>query len=491
MEKFDLYTDIATRTNGDIYIGVVGPVRTGKSTFITKFMEGLVLPNIDDENRKNRIIDEMPQSADGKTIMTSKPQFVPDGGVKVNLAENIGVNVRLIDCVGYIVDDAEGYREDGKSRLVRTPWSEKEMTFEEAAEFGTRKVITDHSTIGIMVTTDGSIGGLARDSYINAEKRVVAEMKEIGKPFVCLLNCKVVGDEQIQLADTLAQEYGCPVVAKNVKDMSTQDIAEILQEVLMQFPLKRVDMDIPKWLQALPISSEIIKHILFKLGKKVDAMNKMADYKMLEDMYAEDEYMLEKLNLDINFGAGRIVITPNPRPELFYWVLSEECGMEIKDDFELVSYIKGAKEAKEKYSKLKTALDEVEITGYGVVVPNTADMELDEPRIVKKGSKYSIKLGARAASYHIMKVDVQTEVNPIMGGEAQSEDMLRAWLDELEEKNNGVWNTTLLGKSMNEIARDNLAGKLQNMPNEARGKLQKTVTRIVNEGKGGVLCILL
>ena len=493
MEQFDLYQDIATRTGGDIYIGVVGPVRTGKSTFITKFMQTLVLPNMQDEHRKQRMIDELPQSADGKTVMTTQPKFVPDGGVRVSLGEGLEANVRLIDCVGYPCDGAQGFKEGEKSRLVSTPWSEEEMPFEQAAELGTQKVIHDHSTIGIVVTTDGSITDLPRSEYEQAEQRVIREMQQLGKPFVIVLNTKHPSDSAtMRLRDELQQTYVAPVLSMSVADLTEQDLGKLLQGVLMQFPLKRFELAMPTWLQALPRESEIVSHLLDRVGEVAREVHAMRDYGKVCEMFDQDDpYLLPSGQCDVDFGTGSVVLTINPRPELFYRVLSEQCGQTIENDFQLVSYLKELAIAKQHYDKLKTALAEVEEFGYGVVTPTLDDMDFRPPHIVRKGSRYGVKLRASAPSYHIMRVDVETEVSPLIGGEAQSKEILESWLGEFGEDGSGIWQTNMLGKSLNQLAQEHLGSKLMSMPEDARNKLRRTVTRIVNEGKGGVLCILL
>lgn len=492
MEKFDLYRDIATRTGGDIYIGVVGPVRTGKSTFIKKFMESLVLPKIDDANHKMRVIDELPQSADGKTIMTTQPKFVPDQAVRVDLQEGLGVNVRLIDCVGYIVGDAVGYTEGDKTRLVRTPWSDEEMTFEDAAEFGTRKVIKDHSTIGIIVTTDGSITGIGRDGYRDPERRVIEEMSALGKPFVILLNTKYPDNTDVKReAQEMEKQYGVPVLIKNVAAMVSDDISDILSSILMEFPLKRIDFDMPKWLRALPADNAIITDVLEKVRGGIGGAVKMSDYKSMNGIFDGDEYIEGVSGTDVSFGEGVITIGLKPVESLFYNVLSERCGCDIKDDFELISYIKDLSHAKREYDRLRIALEEVETAGYGVVAPDLSDMELQSPKVVKKNGRYAVKLRASAPTLHIMRVDVETEVSPMLGGESESEETIKNWLGEFGEDGGGIWETNMFGKSLSTLAREGLENKVRTMPNDARVKLRKTLGRIVNEGKGGVLCILL
>lgn len=491
MQQFDLYRDISTRTGGDIYIGVVGPVRTGKSTFITKFMQTLVLPSVKDAHRKKRLTDELPQSADGKTIMTTQPKFVPDEAETVNLGENLKAKVRLIDCVGYLADSAEGHTEDGKPRLVDTPWSEEKMPFEKAAEYGTRKVMTDHSTIGIVVTSDGSVTELPRKAYEKAEERIVAEMKELGKPFVVVLNTaneKDAGSKK--LAEKLSESYGVPVILENVANMGKDEISDILKAVLMQFPVESIGISFPKWLQALPRDNEIITDIIGKAVAASENVKVTGDYRKLADAYEGDEYIQKITDINVDFGKGKITLELAPVPGLFYDVLSRQCDLRIENDFQLVSYIKSLGYAKKQYDKLSEAVKQADEFGYGVVIPTDEDMSLDAPEIVKRGSHYGVKLKASAPSYHIMKVEVETEVSPIMS-EAQDEKVLKDWLEGFGEDSRGVWKTNMLGKSLDSIAKDGLTSKLASMPADTRAKLKKTVGRIVNEGKGGVLCILL
>ncbi len=492
MEKFDLYQDIATRTGGDIYIGVVGPVRVGKSSFITKFMQTIVLPNIEDIPHKQRILDELPQSADGKTIMTTQPKFVPDGGVKAQLGEGICPNIRLVDCVGYPVKDAKGFDEDDKTRLVTTPWTDEEIPFEQAAEIGTRKVIQDHSTIGVVVTTDGSITGIGRDNYVESEERVVREMQELGKPFVVLLNSKKPNDTKSkQLCQSLQEKYGCRVLLYNVLEMSGGDMADVLEEILGEFPLGSLDIELPSWLQALPRDNKVIAHIVDKVSTCMDEIAKMKDYKKLYELFDNDEFLDKSSDVKVEFGKGKCTLAVKPKPHLFYQVLSEQSGQEIKDDFALISYIKELSSAKSQFDRIKSALEDVDNFGYGIVVPSVDELELMPPQIVKKGNKYSVKLNARSSSLHIMKVDVNTEVNSLIGSESNSKEILERWLEDFGEEGMGLWKTNMLGKTLDNIAKDGISNKLMTMPEDARTKMQKAVTKIVNDGKGGVVCILL
>ena len=492
MESFDLYNDIATRTGGDIYVGVVGPVRTGKSTFIKKFMETLVIPKIENQHKRQRAIDEMPQSADGRTIMTTQPKFVPSDAVRISLSEGMKVNVRMIDCVGYLIDGALGHEENDKPRLVHTPWSDREIPFEQAAEIGTSKVINEHSTIGIMVTTDGSITDIERAKYIDAEERVVNELKNIGKPFMIVLNSKnPKAEETLKLKDALSLKYGVPVSAQNVLEITQEDIAEIMESILMEFPIKLIEANIPKWMQALTIGSDIIKTAIDAIKSISGQVVKMKDFKNLETLFVENEYFEPTKSISVEFGQGKIEVDFDAKPDLFYKVLSEECGTDVKDDFNLLAYVKKLKFAKCEYDKIKCALDSVKEKGYGIVSPTMEEMILEEPQITKQGSKYGVKLKASAPSLHIMKVDVETEINPIIGSEQQSQDMVNYLLSEFENNKNGIWSTNMFGKSLDVLVNEGINGKLVALPEEAQIKLRKTLTRIINEGKGGVICILI
>lgn len=491
METFDIYQDIATRTGGDIYLGVVGPVRTGKSTFIKRFMETFVLPNIEDVNRRTRVIDELPQSADGKTIMTTQPKFVPDGGVKISFGEGLNMNVRLIDCVGYVVANAEGYKENDSPRYVRTPWSEEEMPFEKAAEIGTRKVICDHSTIGIVMTTDGSIAGLKREDYIESEERVIREMKELRKPFVVIVNSKnPSGAEAKAVCDEIKEKYNVCTLVFSVIDMTKKDMEEVLKSLLTEFPLTKIEVGAPKWMQGLDMGNEIVKTITSILVTATAGMSKMADMEKIADIFSECEYVDKLIDMNADFGKGILSAELKPEEGLFYSVLSSECGVDITDDFTLISYMKALREAESVYSKISGALREVEATGYGVVAPSLEETVLEEPRIVKKGGKYGVKLVAKSSSLHIMKIDVMTEINPIMGSEEQSNEMMN-YLRSEAEKPEGIFKTNLFGKSLDTLIEDGLNARIGSMSPDARSKMVKTVGRIVNEGRGGVLCVLI
>lgn len=491
MERFDIYEDIAMRTGGDIYVGVVGPVRTGKSMFITKFMENLVIPNIVNKYSKERAIDELPQSAEGKTVMTTKPQFVPAEAVQISL-DNIDLRVRLIDCVGYMINGALGHAEGDKPRLVKTPWSENELPFEEAAEIGTKKVIEDHSTIGILLTTDGSISDIPRSSYLVAEERVASELIAKGKPFVTIVNSThPESEETTKLTSSLAQKYGCSAIALNVKELNSSDIENIFAKVLLEFPIKSIKAKMPEWLQALPYDNDIIRAIIGEVKKFGDNVNKIGEVDRTAVAFSENEDFDPVVVDSVAMGEGTVYFDIKPKQQLFYKVLSNECGCTIKDDFELVTYLRELAYAKQEFDKISSALEQVKQNGYGIVAPTREEIQLDEPQIVKQGGRFGVKIKANAPSLHIMAVDVETEISPLVGTEQQSKDLVNQLSEQCEQDPDAIWQTNMFGKSLEGIVSDGIKAKVFQMPEEAKRKMRKTVGRIVNEGKGGVICILL
>ena len=490
--SYEIYRDIAGRTNGDIYIGVVGPVRTGKSTFISKFMQTLVLPNITDKNVRERTLDELPQSAAGRTVMTTQPKFVPANGVTVNLSDNIRFQVRMLDCVGYLVDGAMGATEAEKPRMVRTPWSEKEMPFEQAAEIGTQKVISEHSTIGIVMTTDGSISDIPRASYIQAEERVIRELKSLNKPFIVIMNsANPAGEECQKLASAIGERYDVPVLPLDVKNIDETGIEDILKTVLYEFPLKVIDFELPAWMKAISKDNPLIAGLLEEIRDQCGSVCKMRDYAKLENMTFSNEKFFKPQNVSILPGEGRFKFKIDVDSKLFYDMLSVEAGCEIQDDFRLLSYVREVQEAKKQYDKLKVALDSVMETGYGVVNPTLDEMKLEEPEIVKSGGRFGVRLKASAPSLHIMKVDIKTEVSPIVGTEQQSEELVKYLLSEFENDPKGIWETNMFGKSLHMLVKEGLSNKLNAMPADTQVKMRRTLGRIINEGKGGMICILL
>ncbi len=489
---YDVYKDIAQRTKGDIYIGVVGPVRTGKSTFISKFLSTLVLPNIVDTYDLERTIDEMPISGDGKTIMTTQPKFLPNESVEVNLDNNIKFNVRMVDCVGYLVKGALGHEENDKPRMVNTPWSDEPMPFEKAAQIGTDKVITQHSTIGVMVTTDGSITEIPREDYVDAENKVVENLQATGKPFVILLNSTHPDSpETINLAKSMSDKYSCSVIPTNVSTMGMEEINGIFAEVLKAFPLNKISITMPQWMNALPYESNIIQKIISEVKSKTEGIARVGEASSDITFFEDSEDFERTEGFNVNLGDGMIEVVVTPKPELFYRVLSEQCGAEIKDDYHLVSYIKELSIAKKQYDKFKEAIEQVKVNGYGVVQPTLDEMTLETPEIIKQGSKYGVKLRASAPSLHIMQVDLDTEVNSLVGTEQQSEELIKSMLGQFESNPEGIWETKLFGTSLNQLVNEGLHSKLSSVPQEAMRKMCKTMKRIVNEGKGGVICILL
>ena len=489
----NIYEDISARTNGDIYIGVVGPVRVGKSSFITRFMEEFVIPNISSKNAKNVAIDELPQSADGTVIMTTQPKFVPAESVNLTLKNGINLNAKLIDCVGYFVDGATGQEQDGKPRMVKTPWQKELMPLVEAAELGTQKVIRDHSTIAVLMTTDASFGEIKRENFVPMEERLVSELKETKKPFVIVLNSKEPQSKKTQdLQKSLEEKYGVGVISLNVQEMNEEDVAHIFEKMLKEFPLVNIDINLPNWLTALPFENDLIQEIVSEFKTKAGSVEKISGVQK-NDVLFENSQKFEPITLkEINLGTGKLSFDIKPKEGLFYEVLSDQCSMEIQDDFSLVAKMKGLSDAKKEYDKLKDALIQVKETGYGVVVPSAKDLILDEPEIVKQGgNRYGVKLKATAPSLHIMRVDLETEISPMVGSMEQSKDLV-SYLDKQNKDNpDGIWQTNVFGKSVEELMTEGINGKINKMPIEAQKKMRKTLTRIVNEGKGGIICILL
>lgn len=494
MEEFDVYKDIAERTNGDIYVGVVGPVRVGKSTFITRFMENMVVPNVLSKHSKERMRDELPQSADGRTIMTTQPKFVPNEAVSIRVGDSIDLNIRLVDCVGYLIDGAEGaVGEKQKPRMVKTPWADREMPFEEAAELGTKKVIVDHSTIGIVMTTDGSIGtDLPRSAYVKAEERVVSELQQLRKPFVIVLNSTVPQSaETKKLTISLSTKYSTPVIAIDCANLTNEDVNNIFEKVLYEFPLISIDVDINKWLRALPMDNQIITNMIDNIHKLSINMTKMSDHDILTKSFEQSEHFASCKLDNVTLGNGKITYTLTAKDDLFFKVLSQEGGVPINDEFDLMSNLKEMAQAKKSYDKLKTALIEVGQHGYGVVTPSLDDMKLEEPQIFKQGSRFGVKLRASAPSLHIMQVDIQSEVSSMVGTEQQSEELVKYLLSEFESNPKGIWETNMFGKSLHSLVGEGLNNKLMSMPEDTQRKMRRSLSRIVNEGKGGVICILL
>lgn len=492
MEKYNIYRDIATRTGGDIYIGVVGPVRTGKSTFIKRFMDTLVIPNIAGTYDKERARDEMPQSASGRTVMTTEPKFIPDEAVEIKAADNITLKVKMIDCVGYIVPEALGHIENGTPRMVKTPWSADAIPFEKAAEIGTRKVIADHSTIGVLVTTDGTIGDIPRESYVEAEKRVVNELKAIGKPFVVVLNsAQTDREESIALAYELEELYDVPVALVNCLELDADDIRHIIEMVLFEFPVREINISVPRWVQVLGDDHRLSISLNESIMEHASDVKRTGDIKNAVEAIGNNEYVSDMRIMNIDLGTGTASVELEFSDELYYSVISEFTGFDIPDGERLVTLLVELAEIKKKYDKIEPALADVNTRGYGIVMPDIGDLKLEEPEMVRQTNGYGVRLKASAPSIHMIKADIQTELNPIVGSEQQSEDLVKFLLHEFEGDPGKIWESNIFGKTLYSLVTEGLHTKLAHMPDDARTKLGETLQRIINEGSGGLICILL
>ncbi len=494
MEGYNIYQDIAERTQGDIYVGVVGPVRTGKSTFIKKFMDHLVIPNIDNAYAKERTQDELPQSAGGKTIMTTEPKFIPNEAVEISFGNNdtAKMKVRMIDCVGYIVDGASGYLEEDAPRMVQTPWADEPMPFYEAAELGTRKVIRDHSTIGLVITTDGSITDIDRKDYQDAEAKVISELKEIDKPFVMLLNTKYPdADETEELRKYLEEKYTVPVITVDCANITQKQINEIMEKVLFRFPVKEIGINIPTWIDALDDGHWLKKGINEAILSSIHDVYRISDIDGILSAVCTYEFISAASITRINLGKGTAVIDIETPPELFYQVVKEVSGFDIDGDDKLITLLREMSEIKNEYDKISYALHEVKQKGYGIVTPSLEELHLEEPEIVRQGSRFGVKLRASAPSIHMIRADIETEVSPIVGTEKQSEELVHYLLQEFESDPKKIWESNIFGKSLHELVNEGLHNKLYMMPDEAQLKLQETLQKIINEGSGGLICIIL
>lgn len=488
----NIYQDIAARTGGDIYLGVVGPVRTGKSTFIKQFMEKMVLPNISEEYERERANDELPQSSSGRTIMTTEPKFVPEKGTQIKLDGNITTNVRLIDCVGYIVPSALGYIEGDQPRMVMTPWYDEAIPFNMAAEIGTQKVINEHSTIGLVVTTDGSISDIPREEYAEAEERVIEELKAINKPFIVLLNCLYPDSpEATNMAAALSDKYSVSVIPVNCLDLSDSDIKRILSRILLEFPVKEICINFPKWINSLSIDHWLRMDLTTAIKNAVSDIKHIRDINCFEKSFENSENVEGVMVNCIDLGNGSATVDIDIRKNLFYKILAETTGLSISDEQELMSNMTELAKMKKEYLKVKDALDEVEATGYGIVMPDIEELTLEEPEIVKQGGKYGVRLKASAPSIHLMRANINTEVSPIVGSERQSEDLIMYLLKEFEEDPVKIWDSNIFGKSLHELVNEGLHTKLARMPMDARMRVQETIERVINDGCNGLVCIIL
>jgi stage IV sporulation protein A len=492
MEKYNIYQQIAERTQGDIYIGVVGPVRTGKSTLIKRFMDLLVLPNIENVYSRERAKDELPQSATGRTIMTTEPKFVPNEAVEIMLDEALKLKVRMVDCVGYLVKGALGYLENNSPRMVSTPWYDYQIPFEQAAELGTRKVINDHSTIGLLVTTDGTITDIPREDYVEAEKRVVEELKAINKPFVIVLNSVIPGEQETQnLRQELEEKYEVPVISVNCAQMRTNDIACIMERILYEFPISEIGINIPKWVETLEQGHWLRVDMLQSIRDTFAGVQKIREARDAIERFYDYDFIMDTDLSEINPGRGNMLLNIKTPDNLFYDILSDTTGLRIDGEHKLIGLIKNLAGIKKEYERVEFALHEVRVKGYGVVTPQMEEMTLDEPEIIKQGNRFGVKLRASAPSVHMIRADIETEIAPLVGTEKQSEELVNYLLKEFEGEPGKIWESNIFGKSLHELVSEGLHNKLNKMPEDAQIKLQETLQRIINEGSGGLICIIL
>ena len=490
--KNNIYADISSRTGGDIYIGVVGPVRTGKSTFIKRFMDALVIPNIPGEFEKERARDELPQSAAGRTIMTTEPKFIPEDSIEISMQDNIRLKVRMIDCVGYVLPSSEGYIEDDQPRMVMTPWYDEEIPFNMAAEIGTKKVIQEHSTIGLVVTTDGSISSIPREEYEEAEERVISELKELNKPFVVLLNSvNPEEDSVIQMGSELSQKYNLPVLPVNCLEITESEIKNILGNLLYEFPVESIGFDMPSWFKSLERDDKVRVSVTSSVKSlSTEIKNIRSVYKFANSLSECEDIVSSKVT-DIDLSCGEAVMSISLDGAYFYYLLSQKCGIKINSDDDLLREICNLAKIKSRFERIETALQQVDQTGYGIVMPTLDELSLEEPEIMKQGGKYGVRLKAHAPSIHMIKCNTYTEVAPIVGSESQSQELVMYLLKEFENNPSEIWNTNIFDKSLHSLVNEGLNNKLYRMPEDARNKFRETIERVINEGCSGLICIIL
>ncbi len=492
MDKNEIIKSIAERTNGDIYLGVVGAVRTGKSTFIKKFMENMVIPNIDDEYERQRVIDELPQSGAGKQIMTTEPKFIPSSNAANIQIDDFGVNVRLIDCVGYVVKNAKGYEDENGPRMVKCPWYDEEIPFVEAAEIGTEKVIKEHSSIGIVVTTDGSFGELSRSDYLDAEKEVIEELQELNKPFIVVLNSiHPMMPETEKIAEKLRGQYNVPVIPMNCDTMSEKDVNAILREALYEFPVLEVNVNIPEWISILKPDNWLKKIYIEKIKESVIEVDKLRDIDTITNHFTNSEYISKAYVADVNTSTGEVTINLHAPNELFDDILKDSIGVQVHSKGELLKLFIDYNEAKVEYDQIKSALKQVKQTGYGIASPSLRDMKLDTPEIIKQGSRYGVKLKATAPAIHMVRVDVESTFEPIIGSEIQSKELINYLTKDLETEPDNIWKSEIFGRSLDVIVQEGIQAKLSMMPDNIRYKLQQTLNKIINKGSNTMIAIVL
>ena len=491
MEKIEIIKSITERTGGDIYLGVVGAVRTGKSTFIKRFIENLVVPNIEDEYERKRTLDEIPQSAQGKTIMTTEPKFVPGNAAKIHI-DDFTADVRLVDCVGYVINGAKGYEDENGPRMVRTPWYEEEIPFIEAAEIGTEKVIKDHSSIGVLVTSDGSIGEFSRNDYIEAEERIVGELNEIGKPFIIILNSThPMLPETENLAEDMKANYNVPVIPMNIEGMTEREGYKILKEALYEFPVVRINVEMPDWVACLAPNNWLKESYIDTIRESIEEIDKLRDINNITQKLENNEYIEKALLTDVNTSTGEVTVTLKTPNELYNRVLKEIIGIDITNRSQLLTLFQEYNEAKYEYDQIKDALKMVKTTGYGVASPTLSDMTLDTPEIIKQGSRYGIKLKAVAPSIHMIRVDVESTFEPIIGSEIQSKELINYIMKDKDNDTSDIWKSEIFGRSLDVIVQEGIQAKLSLMPDAARFKLQQTLSKLVNKGSGNLFAIVL
>ncbi len=491
LEQFDIYNDIKARTGGDIYIGVVGPVRTGKSTFIKRFMDMLVIPNIEDVHSKERAKDELPQSAAGKTIMTTEPKFIPKEAANIKISEDVDVNIRMIDCVGYMVEGAVGHIENDQERLVKTPWFDYEIPFTQAAEIGTKKVINDHSTIGIVITSDGSFGDLKRENYMAPEEKTISELKKLGKPFILLLNTeKPYSDEAVKLSQELSDKYAVTTMPVNCEQLKRDDITKIMSKVLYEFPVSEMDFYIPKWIEMLPCDHWLKSELINKIKEIIKKIGTIKD--VCPENLENDSQYIKKIKIDkINMSNGCVGMDVQFDDSYYFKILSDLIGTEIEGEYQLISILKELATLKNEYSKVSGAMDEVKGKGYGVVTPMQNEITIEEPQIIKHGNKYGVKIKAGAPSVHMIKANIETEIAPIVGTQEQAEDLIQYIKENTKDNPEGIWDTNIFGKSIKQLVDDGIRTKVSKMTDESQLKLQETLQKVINDSNGGLVCIII
>lgn len=490
MDNFNLYKDIQIRTGGEIYIGVVGPVRTGKSTFIKRFMDLMVIPNIENEHAKERTKDELPQSAAGKTIMTTEPKFIPKEAAHIELEKDISVDVRLIDCVGYMVEGASGHIEDNAERLVKTPWFDYEIPFTQAAELGTKKVINDHSTIGIVITCDGSFGEIQRESYVKPEEKTILELKKLGKPFIVLVNSqKPFSEEALNLSKSISEKYGVAAMSVNCEQLRKDDIHKIMESILYEFPVAELEFFIPKWVEMLPSDNKIKADIIKEVKEVIKKISMLKDIST-EAIQINSEYV-KRVKIDsISMSTGCIKVNIEVLDKYYYEIISEMTDTNIEGEYQLIAMLKELSKMKKEYVKVLGAIEAVRQKGYGVVMPEQSEIKLDEPVIIKHGNKFGVKIKAESPSIHMIRANIETEIAPIVGNEEQAEDLVK-YIKDSAGSEEGIWSTTIFGKSIEQLVEDGISSKISQMSDESQIKLQETMQKIVNDSSGGMVCIII